>query len=75
MRTSIKDKFTRLKISRQRKYQLRMLEKRRCILCGEAAVTRCHCLRHAIANRENFRTRMNFRQRYLGAYTYQLQAA
>ena len=75
MRTPIKDKFTTLKVSRQRKYQLRMMAKRRCMLCGEAAVTRSHCAQHAIAYRENYRARMNFRDRYLGAYTYQLQAA
>jgi hypothetical protein len=75
MTTPIKDKFARLKVSRQRKYQLRMLAKGRCLLCGEPAVTSSHCLRHAIACRENFRARMNFRERYLGAHTYQLQAA
>jgi hypothetical protein len=71
----IKDKFTRLKVSRQRKYQLCMLQQRRCTICGEAAVTRSHCLRHAIMTRETSRARMSFRERYLGAHTYQIQAA
>jgi hypothetical protein len=75
MRPPIKDKFTRLKVSRQRKYQLRMLQQHRCMICGEAAVTRLHCLRHAITCREALRVRMDFRRRYLGARTYQLQAA
>jgi len=75
MRKPIKDKFARLKVSRQRKYQLRMLARRRCIICGERAVTVSHCLRHAVEVREASRKRMAFRQRYRGARTYQLQAA
>jgi len=75
MRRPIKDKFSGLKVSRQRKYQLRMLQRRRCKICGEAAVTRLYCLRHAIMVREESRARMAFQQRYLGARTYQLQAA
>lgn len=35
MPKEIKDKFTNLPISRQRKYQLRMLKRRRCTVCGD----------------------------------------
>jgi hypothetical protein len=35
MRVSIKDEFTYLPISRQRKYQLRMQRDKKCTECGE----------------------------------------
>jgi hypothetical protein len=53
----LKDEFTDLPISRQRKYQLRMQKQRRCIVCGESAVTAAHCLFHAIQSRERNRKR------------------
>jgi len=40
MRKSIQDEFTHLRISRQRKYQLRMQRDQRCTECGESAVRR-----------------------------------
>jgi hypothetical protein len=41
---AIKDKFEKLEISRQRKYQLRQKAKGRCVQCGrklETDLTRC----------------------------------
>lgn len=55
----IKDKFTNLPVSRQRKYQLRKKRAGMCVLCGEPAVTAMHCLKHAIAKRELDRKRYN----------------
>src|SRR6266404_85651 len=45
----IKDEFTGLPISRQRKKQLRWIKEGRCPVCGAPAVT-SYCLRHAIVN-------------------------
>ena len=51
----ISDKFSKLKISRQRKWQLRRQAAGLCILCGDKAVVSVHCLKHAIAQREQAR--------------------
>ena len=48
MRTSIKDEFATLPISRQRKYQLRMQRDKRCTECGEPAALGSRCLMHLI---------------------------
>ena len=64
----IKDKFTNLPVSRQRKYQLRKKKNGLCILCGKPRVTAMHCLEHAIAKRESDRRRYN-------SLTYRLAAA
>ena len=37
MRKAIKDEFSDLPVSRQRKYQLRMGRDGRCVICGESA--------------------------------------
>lgn len=73
MRKAIKDEFTSLPVSRQRKYQLRMKKQRRCTLCGERAVTSSRCLEHAIAFREWSRKKFGLKRRYFGALTYQMQ--
>lgn len=57
--TKIKDKFTKLPVSRQRKWQLRKQSKGLCILCGEPLATATYCLKHAIAHRELKRRRYN----------------
>lgn len=64
----IKDKFSALPVSRQRKYQLRRKQAKLCILCGKPAVTAMHCLVHAIDKRERDRRRYN-------SLTYRLTAA
>jgi ribosomal protein L32 len=48
----IKDEFTDLPVSRQRKYQLRMERGRRCIECGEPAIEGRLCLKHLVQARE-----------------------
>ena len=49
----IRDEFTSLPVSRQRKYQLRKHRQGRCIVCGADAVTANHCQVH----RENSNAR------------------
>jgi len=43
------------KISRQYKYQLKMMVLGRCIKCGKKAVSKYFCLKHMIYNREKKR--------------------
>jgi len=43
----IRDKYTFEPISRQRKYQLRMRDKKCCITCGKKAITSHYCEEHA----------------------------
>ena len=73
MKSRIQDKFTRLPVSRQRKYQLRMRQKKRCIICGEPAANATHCLFHMIKCRERHRAKQNFQRRNLGSRSYGLQ--
>lgn len=54
----IVDEFTDLKVSRQRKYQLRQAAKRKCVLCGR----KCYqgsvfCKSHLLAKRDYQRKR------------------
>jgi len=74
MPKKIKDEFTGLSVSRQRKYQLRMRRARRCIICGEPAVGKVFCLRHMVKKREKGRKRIGARKRLKGALSYRLQA-
>jgi hypothetical protein len=47
----IRDKYThRDDLSRQRKYQLRMRDKGKCIVCGANRVNATHCRKHADAS-------------------------
>ena len=73
MRRLIKDEFTDLPVSRQRKYQLRMQKKNRCTICGEAAVTSSYCLKHAVRYREVTRKKLKLRRRYHKALSYALE--
>ena len=54
----IKDKFADLRISRQYRYQLRMKQQKRCIICGEPAVTKWKCLKHMVKARERQRKKL-----------------
>jgi len=49
---TIQDKFTKLKVSRQRMWQLRNRKHGLCVICGLRAVTAEHCLKHAVYKRE-----------------------
>ena len=75
MKETIKDEFTRLPISRQRKYQLRRQRDRRCTQCGEPVVEGTRCLKHLVEARERQRRRQGLKRRYFGTLSYQLQAA
>jgi hypothetical protein len=71
----IKDEFTHLAISRQRKYQLRMQRDGRCTECGEAVVEGSRCLKHLIKARERQRKKRGLRRRYYNTLSYKLESA
>ncbi len=73
MRKRIEDEFTDLPISRQRKYQLRMLRDRRCTECGQPAVQGSRCLKHLIKARERQRRKRGLKRRYYNTLSYRLQ--
>jgi hypothetical protein len=75
MRRRIQDEFTKLPISRQRKYQLRMKRDRRCTECGEPAVQGSRCLKHLVKARERQREKRGLERRYFGTLSYRLEAA
>jgi hypothetical protein len=75
MRKRINDEFTRLTVSRQRKYQLRMKRDRRCTECGQPAVQGSRCLKHLVKARERQRKKRGLRRRYHGTLSYRLEAA
>lgn len=53
--SKIHDEFTDLKVSRQRKYQLRKIKLGLCRVCGNPIVTSYHCRYHADqANKNTF---------------------
>ena len=74
MRKRIVDEFTRLPISRQRKYQLRMQRDKRCTECGEPAAQGSRCLKHLIRARERQRKKRGLKRRYYKTLSYQLEA-
>jgi len=57
MRKRIKDKFTNLKVSRQRKYQILHQRAGLCIKCPEKAVAGRYCQRHHDIERRQRRVR------------------
>jgi hypothetical protein len=73
-RKLIKDEFTDLPISRQRKYQLRMHRDKRCITCGEPALGKWRCLRHLVETRERTRKTLGCKRRCHKAHSYNLEA-
>ncbi len=73
MRKRIQDEVTNLRISRQRKYQLRMLRDRRCTECGQPAVQGSRCLKHLIKARERQRKKRGLRRRYYNTLSYRLE--
>ena len=72
MRKPIQDEFTHLKISRQRKYQLRMNRDNRCTECGAPAVEGSRCLNHLVRARERQRKKKGCKRRY-GSLSYRLK--
>jgi hypothetical protein len=75
MRKRIDDEFTKLRVSRQRKYQLRMKRDRCCTECGEPAVQGSRCLKHLVKARERQRKKRGLKRRYHGTLSYRLEAA
>jgi hypothetical protein len=71
VRLAIKDEFTKLRVSRQRKYQLRMRRDGRCTKCGEpTARGAVLCLKHLVEARERARRMMGWKRRRQGAASY-----
>jgi hypothetical protein len=75
MRIRIVDEFTHLRVSRQRKYQLRMKRDQRCTECGAPAVQGSRCLKHLVKARERQRQKRGLKRRYRGTLSYTLEAA
>jgi len=75
MRIQIQDEFTKLPISRQRKYQLRMRRDQRCTECGEPALVGSRCLKHLVRARERQRKKRGLKRRYYNTLSYTLQAS
>ena len=70
----IKDEFSDLPLSKQRKYQLRMKREKRCNLCGEPVAMGSRCLKHLVKQREYERKKLGLKRRYLNALGYKLEA-
>jgi hypothetical protein len=73
-RAVIRDEFTDLPISRQRKYQLRMKREKRCQLCGAPVAKGSYCLKHWIEQREFARRKFGCKRRNYNALSYLLEA-
>lgn len=73
MRRPIKDEFTDLPVSRQRKYQLRMQRDKRCTECGKPAVQGSRCVEHLVKARERQRIKRGLKRRYYNTLSYQLE--
>lgn len=73
MRRPIEDEFKDLPISRQRKYQLRMLRDGRCTECGEPVVLGSRCLKHLVLARERQRQKKGLKRRYWRTLSYRLE--
>jgi len=55
MPKAIIDELTHLPLSRQRRYQIRMVARGRCPICGKPAVSGTRCPFHAAANHERLK--------------------
>ncbi len=73
MNRAIRDEFTLLNVSRQRKYQLRMQRDKRCTECGEPAAQGSRCLKHLVRARERQRKKRGLKRRYLNTLSYRLE--
>lgn len=71
-RLPIQDEFTHLKVSKQRKKQLRYAKAGLCTLCGAQAVISGYCLKHAVLQREMKRKQVGSKRRYKSK-TYRLE--
>ena len=71
----IKDEFSALPVSKQRKYQLRKQRDGRCLLCGKPTLGAQLCLKHWVQKREMHRKYCGITKRLKGARSYRLQQA
>ena len=60
----IQDEFTKLEISRQRKWQLRRERDGCCTECGEKVASQNLCMHHLVLARERQRSRNGNQRRY-----------
>lgn len=77
MPIEIIDEFTQLNVSRQRKYQLRRRKQKKCVICGDPAITKFHCEVHRqkvnVISRESMRQRHGLNRRFEGAESYSFE--
>ena len=71
---AIKDEFTDLPISTQRRFQLRMKRDKRCTICGEPVIMGSRCLKHWVEQRERQRRKLGLKGRYSNTPSYRLEA-
>jgi hypothetical protein len=70
---AIRDKFSKLPISRQRKYQLRRAREGKCEICGDpAAKGFARCPKCHVKARERQRHLRGHKRRWLNARSYRL---
>jgi hypothetical protein len=72
MDSAIKDEFSDLPISRQRKYQLRRKRDRRCTECGAPAAEGSRCIMHLVKARERQRRKRGLKRRRYNTLSYRL---
>jgi hypothetical protein len=74
MRPAIKDEFSALPVSRQRKWQLRKHRENKCSICGAPAITSSYCEAHRRAVnlrlREAQRVSLGYKRRNLQSESY-----
>jgi sulfatase maturation enzyme AslB (radical SAM superfamily) len=66
------DQFTNLKVSRQRKWQLRKKVQGKCQECGEPVVYSGWCYKHYVYHREVKRKSVGNKRRYLNSPGYKI---
>jgi hypothetical protein len=74
VQNAIKDEFTDLPVSRQRKFQMGMRRDKRCQTCGEPVVVGDSCLKHLVKQRESQRRTLGLKRRYSNTLSYRLEA-
>lgn len=71
----IRDQFSDLPVSRQRKWALRQAALGNCIICGQPQDMAPFCLKHAVSKREYERTDRGYVRRLTDSKSYRLEAA
>jgi hypothetical protein len=74
MGATIKDEFSAIPISRQRKYYLRQRRRGRCTKCGKPVDEGSLCLEHLIQMREFRREKYGLKRRYTNSFSYREEA-